>query len=308
VRLVFCGTAAFAVPSLRACAQHHEVVAVVTRPDRPGNRGRPAPRPLGDAAAELGIAVLTPLKIRSPDVVAALLDLRPDCLVVAAYGQILPSTLIDAPPHGAVNVHASLLPRWRGASPVAHAILAGDTETGVSIMRMDSGLDTGPVYATARVTIGPQATTPALTTALAHLGAVTLIDVLGRLERGDIVAHPQPESGVTHAPRLGRDDGRVEWERRSAAEVDRMVRALQPWPGVVAPLEGVHVRLEQGVVAEGTEGTPPGAVLRHEGESVVVAAREGAYRIDLITPPGRHAMTPAAFLRGRRPVGETATS
>jgi methionyl-tRNA formyltransferase len=301
VRLVFCGTAAFAVPSLRACAQRHEVAAVVTRADRPGNRGRPAPRPVGETASELGIAVLTPVKIRSPDVVATLLDLHPDCLVVAAYGQILPSTLIDAPPHGAVNVHASLLPRWRGASPIAHAILAGDTETGVSIMQMDSGLDTGPVYATARIAVPPDATTPSLTTVLAHLGASTLIDVLSGLERGDIAAHPQPESGVTHAPRLGRDDGRVEWERRTALEVDRMVRALQPWPGVVAPLAGVAVRVEQGAIAVNPNGAIPGSVVRHEGESVVIAAREGAYRADLITPPGQRAMTPAAFLRGRRP-------
>jgi methionyl-tRNA formyltransferase len=281
---------------------------VVTRADWPGSRGRPAPRPVGEAASESGIAVLTPLRIRSPDVVAELLDMRPDCLVVAAYGQILPSTLIDAPPHGAVNVHASLLPRWRGASPIAHAILAGDTETGVSIMRMDSGLDTGPVYATVRVTIGPQATTPALTTRLAHLGAVTLIDVLTRLERGDIVAHPQPESGVTYAPRLGRDDGRVEWERRSAVEVDRMVRALQPWPGVVAPFAGVDVGLEQGAVAAGADGEAPGTVVRSEGESVVVATREGAYRIDMITPPGKRAMSPAAFLRGRRHRSEAPAS
>jgi methionyl-tRNA formyltransferase len=300
VRLVFCGTAAFAVPSLRACAHQHEVAAVVTRADRPGSRGKPAPRPVGDVASDLGITVLTPLRIRSPDVVAELLDLRPDCLVVAAYGQILPPSLIDAPPHGAVNVHASLLPRWRGASPIAHAILAGDSETGVSIMRMDSGLDTGPVYATARVIIEPGATTPSLTTVLADLGASTLIDVLGGLERGDIAAQPQPESGVTYAPRLGRDDGRVEWERRSALEVDRMVRALQPWPGVVAPLAGVDVRVEEGVAVLGADGAVPGSVVRHEGESVVIAAREGAYRVDLITPPGKRAMTPAAFLRGRR--------
>jgi methionyl-tRNA formyltransferase len=305
VRLVFCGTAAFAVPSLRACAQRHEVAAVVTRADRPGNRGRPAPRPVAETARELGIAVLTPLKIRSPDVVAGLLDMHPDCLVVAAYGQILPSTLIDSPPHGAVNVHASLLPRWRGASPIAHAILAGDEDTGVSIMRMDSGLDTGPVYATARVVIGPDATTPSLTEVLARLGAETLIDVLGRLERGDIEAHPQPESGVTYAPRLGRDDGRVAWALRSGIEVDRMVRALQPWPGVVAPLEGIDVSIEQGAVSDNPDGTAPGILVRHEGESVVIAAREGAYRIDLITPPGRRAMTPAAFLRGHRPNIET---
>src|SRR4029077_18306419 len=165
-----------------------------------------------------------PAKIGAPDVVRDLLALAPDCVVVAAYGQILPPSLIDAPPHGAVNVHASLLPRWRGASPIAHAILAGDTETGVSIMRMDSGLDTGPVYTSAHVTIEPGATTPELTAVLADLGASTLIDVLGGLERGVLTARPQPESGVTYAPRLGRDDGRVEWEQRSAIEVDRMVR------------------------------------------------------------------------------------
>jgi methionyl-tRNA formyltransferase len=281
---------------------------VVTRADRPGSRGRPAPRPVGDAASELGIRVLTPLKIRSLDVVAELLDLRPDCLVVAAYGQILPSSLIDAPPHGAVNVHASLLPRWRGASPIAHAILAGDSESGVSIMRMDSGLDTGPVYATARVTIEPDATTPSLTTVLADLGASTLIDVLTRLERGDITAQAQPESGVTYAPRLGRDDGRVEWERRSALEVDRMVRALQPWPGVVAPLAGVEVRVEEGAAVSSTDGAVPGSVVRHDGESVVIAAREGAYRVDMITPRGKRAMAPAAFLRGRRPSTEEPAS
>jgi methionyl-tRNA formyltransferase len=281
---------------------------VVTRADRPGSRGRPAPRPVGDAASDLGIRVLTPLRIRSSEVVAELLDLRPDCLVVAAYGQILPSSLIDAPPHGAVNVHASLLPRWRGASPIAHALLAGDTETGVSIMRMDSGLDTGPVYTTARVTIDPGATTPALTMVLADLGASTLIDVLTRLERGDITAQPQPESGVTYAPRLGRDDGRVDWERRSATEVDRMVRALQPWPGVTAPLAGVDVRVDEGAAVSSTDGAVPGSVVRHDGESVVIAAREGAYRVDSITPPGKRAMTPAAFLRGRRPRDEAPAS
>lgn len=278
---------------------------MVTRADRPGSRGRPASRPVAETARELGIAVRAPLKIRSPDVVAGLLDMHPDCLVVAAYGQILPSTLMNSPPHGAVNVHASLLPRWRGASPIAHAILAGDEETGVSIMRMDSGLDTGPVYATARVVVGPDATAPALTDVLARLGAETLIDVLGRLERGDIEAHPQPETGVTYAPRLGRDDGRVVWARRSGIEVDRMVRALQPWPGVIAPLEGIEVSIERGAVSGNPDGTTPGILVRHEGESVVIAASEGAYRIDLITPPGRRAMTSAAFLRGHRPTIET---
>ncbi|MGA8666262.1 MAG: methionyl-tRNA formyltransferase, partial [Candidatus Dormiibacterota bacterium] len=187
------------MPSLQACAAVHEVMAVVTRADRLGSRGRPAPRPVGDAARELGIEVLTPARIGTPEVVGRLLELEPECLVVAAYGQMLPVALIDAPPHGALNVHASLLPRWRGASPIAHAILAGDAETGVSIMRMEAGLDTGPVYATARVPIDADATTPALTATLAELGAARLVAVLRALEDGTARATPQPEEGVTYA-------------------------------------------------------------------------------------------------------------
>jgi methionyl-tRNA formyltransferase len=303
VRLVFCGTAAFAVPSLQACASHHDVAVVVTRVDRSGNRGRPAPRPVADAAREVGIDVLTPVRIGAPDVVAGLLALGADCLVVAAYGQILPPALIDPPTHGAVNVHASLLPRWRGASPIAHAILAGDDETGVSIMRMEAGLDTGPVYATSRVGITGDTTTPALTTTLATLGAAALIKVLADLEAGRANAVAQPDEGVTYAPRLGRDDGRVDWSARSAIDVDRMVRALQPWPGVVASVGGVDVQIQGGGVADIDSVVTPGTVVHNERESVVIAAREGAYRVDLITPPGKRVMTPAAFFRGHRSAG-----
>jgi methionyl-tRNA formyltransferase len=307
VRLVFCGTAAFAVPSLRACAEHHDVAAVVTRADKPGSRGTPAPRPVADAARELGIAVLTPKRIRDPEAVAGVLELEPECLVVAAYGQILPPTLLDGPPHGAVNVHASLLPRWRGASPIAHAILAGDAETGVSIMRMDSGLDTGPVYSVVRVSLGADTTAPALTETLAFLGASELVAVLAHIASADIVTNAQPEIGVTYAPRLGRDDGRVDWNARRGVEVDRMVRALQPWPGVVAPLSGIDVQLQSGAPVDVPPGSDPGSVVRHEGESVVIAARDGGYRADLITPAGKRAMTPAAFLRGRRPSNAAGT-
>jgi methionyl-tRNA formyltransferase len=247
----------------------------------------------------MGLPVLMPLKIGFPGSVDEVLALGPECLVVVAYGQILPSTLIDAPPFGSVNVHASLLPRWRGASPIAHAILAGDTETGVSIMRMEAGLDTGPVYATASVATGAEATTPALTRVLADLGARELLAVLDGLAHGTAVAQPQSTVGVTLAPRLRREDGRVAWAARSAIEVDRMVRALQPWPGVVAPLSGVDVQVQQGAVTDSAFGFA-GDVVRHEGESVVVQTRDGGYRIDLITPPGKRTMTPAAFLRGRR--------
>jgi methionyl-tRNA formyltransferase len=302
VRLVFCGTAAFAVPSLRACAGHHDVLAVITRADRLGSRGKPAVRPVADAARELGLPVLMPVKIGAPEVVTGLLDLIPDCLIVAAYGQILPISLLDPLPFGAVNVHGSLLPRWRGASPIANAILAGDAETGVSIMRMEAGLDTGPVYATVRIPIDHDATTPALTSSLADLGASELVSVLDALERGSAIATPQPEEGVTYAPRLGREDGRVDWAARSGIDVDRMVRALQPWPGVMAPIDGADVQIQSGSPVSLPGGALPGSVAGRDGESVVIATRDGGYRVDGITPPGKRAMTPAAWLRGRRSV------
>jgi methionyl-tRNA formyltransferase len=301
VRLVFLGTAAFAVPSLHACAERHDVVAVVTQPAKPGSRGRPAPRPVGEAAAALRLPVLTPGRIRDAEAVAEILDFEPECLVVAAYGQILPAALLEWPDHGAINVHASLLPRWRGAAPVAHAILAGDAEAGVSIMRMDEGLDTGPVYAQRGEPVHPDDTTPALTARLADLGATLLIETLDAVARGEAVATPQPESGVTPAPRLRRQDGEVSWVAFTAVEIDRRVRALQPWPGVNAPLAGVSVRIMKGGVEAG-QGVP-GEVVRAEGDAVTVAARVGLYRVEQVLPPGSRAMSATAFLRGRRTSG-----
>src|SRR4029077_887065 len=181
----------------------------------------------------------------------------------------------DPPTHGAVNVHASLLPRWRGASPIAHAILAGDAETGVSIMRMEAGLDTGPMYATARVPIGTDATPPTLTATLAELGASQLVAVLAALEDGSARASPQPEEGVTYAPRLGRADGRVDWAAKRAVDVDRMVRALQPWPGVLAPLGGVDVQIQAGAPVDLTDAAAPGTAAGGGGALGGVATREG---------------------------------
>lgn len=295
------GTAEFAVPSLREAAAHHEVLAVVTQPDRSGSRGAPAGRPVRDAARALGLEVRTPARIRDAAAVRDVLGLGPEVILVAAYGQILPAPLLDGPHHGAVNVHASLLPRWRGAAPVAQAILAGDAETGVSIMRMDPGLDTGPVYASARMPIRADATTPLLTAALAGLGAELLIDVLSDLARGEARAEPQPAEGVTYAPRLTRAAGALDWSTHTAEEVDRHVRALLPWPGVTLPVAGTPVRVLAGAPCESpAPDDAPGTIVERVGEAIVVAAREGAYRLDRVVPPGARAMTPAAFLRGRR--------
>jgi methionyl-tRNA formyltransferase len=307
VRILFAGTAAFAVPSLRACNARHDVLAAVTQPARPGSRGRPAARPVADAAEQLGVPLLQPERIRSGPVVKEILGLGADVLVVAAYGQILPRTLLDGHRFGGVNVHASRLPRWRGAAPIARAMLAGDPSVGVCIMRMEAGLDTGPVYATRVVPIDAEATAAGLTETLAIAGAEELVAVLAALERGTAVATPQPEDGVTYAARLTREDGLLDWSARTAEEVDRMVRALTPWPGVTGDLAGVEVRILAGrpvpateVEIPGSAGATSGSVVRIEGESAVVATAAGLYRVDTLQPPGRRVMSAAAFLRGRR--------
>jgi methionyl-tRNA formyltransferase len=301
VRIVFCGTADFAVPSLRALADAHEVLAVVTQPDRPGSRGQPAARPVGGAAERRRLRVLRPERIRAPESVETILALRPDALVVAAYGQIVPAALLDGPRFGAVNVHGSLLPRWRGASPVAAAILAGDERTGVSIMRMDVGLDTGPVYAARAIDIAPTDTTPMLAGRLAEHGAAVLLEVLEALAAGTAVAVAQDNTQASHAPRLARQDGVVEWGGVSAVDVDRRVRALQPWPGVTVALGGQRVRVLVGTPGEAAPlGAVPGDVVAVEREEVAVATVQCVYRIAAVQPPGGRPMSAAAYLRGRR--------
>lgn len=301
LRLAVLGSSPFTVPSLRAClAAGHDVVLVVTQPQRPGDRGRPAPRPVADAASDLGLPVACPERLRDPAAIAEVLHARPDALVVAAYGQILPAELLDAVRLGGVNVHASLLPRWRGAAPVAAAILAGDPETGVSIMRMDAGLDTGPVYATRRVRIGPRETTPELTARLAEVGASLLVEVLAALERGEAVATPQDDSQATYAPRLRREQARIDWAEWDAAGVDRHLRAFTPWPGTTVVLAGEEVKLVAGEPLEETSEAPPGTIVRVVDGSVDVATRQGLFRVHAVHPPGRRPMEAAAYLRGRR--------
>jgi methionyl-tRNA formyltransferase len=300
MRVVVAGTAEFAVPSLRAVNARHDVLAVVTQPDRPGHRGRPAPRPVAETAHALGLPVLQPERVRNPDAVAEILALRADVLVVAAYGQIIPAALLDGHRLGGVNVHGSLLPRWRGASPVAHAILSGDTETGVCIMRMDTGLDTGPVYRCRSAVIDERATAAQLTDELAVAGAEELVAVLAELEKGTALAVPQPDAGVTHAPRLTRETGRVDWAVHTAADIDRMVRALTPWPGVTASLGGATVGITVGEAVSRSATAAPGEVQAMGRDSVDVATGDGVLRVTRVKPAGRREMDAAAYLRGRR--------
>ncbi len=299
LRAVFAGTAPFSVPSLHATAQHCELVAVVTQPDRPGSRGKPAPRPVADAAIALGVPVLQPERIRRPEATAEVLAVGADVLVVAAYGQILPQALLDGFRLGGVNVHASLLPRWRGAAPIAAVILAGDEVTGISIMQMEAGLDTGPVFATRSIAVGPHATTPQLTDELAALGAALLGETLDGLAAGQLPVTPQDDALATLAPRLTRDDGKVDWSVHTAVQVERMVRGLLPWPGVTAPLAGLDVRIWSGDVVDAAS---PASVTPDANETSVLigAADATTFRIDEVQAPGSRRMDAVAYLRGRR--------
>jgi methionyl-tRNA formyltransferase len=293
LRLAFMGSPDFAVPTLRALhAAGHHLAAVYCQPPRPAGRGQ-ALRvcPVHAAANALELPVRTPARLRRDEAewdAFRALDL--DAAVVAAYGLILPQPMLDAPRRGCLNIHASLLPRWRGAAPIQAAILAGDTETGITIMQMDAGLDTGAMLLRDTVPITPATTGTALHDALAAMGARLALEVLA----SQPPAIPQPEAGATYAPKLTRDDARIDWTR-DAAELDRRVRALNPWPGTGTTMDGVALKVLAARPEPGT-GTP-GTVL---DDALLVACGSGALRLTSVQVPGRAAMAAEAFLRGRR--------
>ena len=288
------GTAAFAVPSLRVLARGpHHVVAVYAQPARPAGRGlQPRPSPVQDAAAALGLAVRTPGTLKHPAERDALSDLRPDLVVVAAYGLILPEPILDVPPLGCINLHASLLPRWRGAAPIQRALLAGDPETGVTIFQVEPTLDTGPILAAERVAIPADATAAGLHDELAELAARMVGPVVDDLAAGRAVPRPQPEAGVTYAPKFDKAEGRLDWSQ-PAALLERRLRALNPWPGCWTEIGGQRVRVLGGEVVAGTGA--PGELL---DDRLTIACGEGALRLTRVQRAGGRAMSGAAFLRG----------
>jgi methionyl-tRNA formyltransferase len=286
LRLVFAGTAPFAVPSLEALiAARHELSLVITQPDRPGNRNKILPTPVKQAALKRGLHVYQPDRVGSPESLAQIRWAAPELMVVVAYGQILPPELLEIPPLGVLNVHASLLPRHRGAAPIARSILAGDAVTGVSIMRMDSQLDHGPVLATRELPIGPRTTAAELTEALAALGAELLVEVVA-----DLDGHPaaeQDHAGATLAPRLHKEEGRIDWSM-PAEEIDRRVRALNPWPGTTATLANRELKILQGAPAGGRG--KPGEIVRATSDGLLVGTGEGAYLVEEVQLPSRRPM------------------
>ena len=304
MKLAFAGTPGFAAVILDALAHsNHSVEGVFTRRDARAGRGnRVAESPVKQRAAAAGIRVHQPRSMRTADAVEKLAALEPDALVVAAYGFLLPAPILAMPRLGCINVHASVLPRWRGAAPVHHAILAGDRQTGVSIMQMDAGLDTGPILTTRTCTIAPKDTTGTLTIRLAELGATTLIDTLRTLEAGAIKGRAQDETYATLAPKLSKLQAAIDWAR-PATEIERMVRAFVPWPVAHTYLAGEDApafRVWSAEFAGSESAALPGAVLRCDEAGLVVATASGAVNITELQPPGARRMSVAEFVRGRR--------
>jgi len=304
MKIVFAGTPAFAVSSLRAAARHHEVVAVYTQPDRPAGRGRGlAPSPVKLEAIARGIPVFQPESLKTPEAQQQLRDLAPDLMVVVAYGLILPKAVLTIPTHGCWNVHASLLPRWRGAAPIQRAIQAGDTETGVCLMQMDAGLDTGPGLLKQHIAIGANDTGGQLHDRLAALGEQVLSDGLGLLRAGiKPIAQPQPEAGVTYAHKLDKAEARLDWAQDAHA-LARTVRAFNPWPIAEAMLAGERVRIHGAIALDDNQGKAPGTLLAASRDGIDIACGQGALRLRVLQREGGKAITAADYLNARRDLG-----
>ena len=312
LRVAFAGTPDFALPPLAALHGAHQLVGVLTQPDRPAGRGRHlAHGPVKQAAISYGVPVQQPHQLRGPGAdaatslattLAALRDWRPDVMVVVAYGLVLPQSVLDLPRMGCLNIHASLLPRWRGAAPIQRAILAGDDTTGISIMQMDAGLDTGDVLLEAPLQIGAHMVAGELHDQLATLGAAQILVALAGLAGGQLVPRPQSTTGVTHAAKLSRDEARVDWHA-SAVQIDRQVRAFNPWPVAEARLRGEPLKLLRSRVAPagaGTTSATPGTVLGLANDALDVACGQGVLQVLQLQRSGRRPVAARDFLNAQQ--------
>ncbi len=300
IRVVFMGSPEFALPSLHALAGAYKAVGVVTQPDRASGRGRELkPPPVKTLALELGIPVMQPEKLRTPEAMEQLKAWSPDLIVVAAFGQILKKDVLDLPRFGCLNIHASLLPRWRGAAPIQSAILHGDEETGVTIMKMDAGLDTGAMLAKKSMRIPPDGTAGSVADALSRLGADLLIEILPRWMAGEIKPEPQDDSLSTYAPMLKKEEGRLDFTRE-AGELERQVRAFNPWPGAFMDFDGAILKIHRAHVGQIDD------LSYEEGQRLVwqnqpaIAARSGLLVLDEVQPAGKKSMSGKSYLAGAR--------
>lgn len=305
LRIVYAGTPEFAVPALNSlCASPHQVVAVYTQPDRPAGRGRVLTvGPVKATALSRNIPVEQPLNFREPQTVEQLRNYKADVMVVAAYGLILPQAVLDALPYGCINIHASLLPRWRGAAPIQRAILAGDAQTGITIMRMEAGLDTGPMLRKQSVAIQSQENAAHLHDRLSELGAALLLQVLSELPTALARAEPQSESGASYAKKLNKDEARIDWSR-PAIEIERQVRAFNPWPVAETRLHAEQLRVWQATALPRiANDVAPGTVLAAASDGVQVACGAGILNIEQLQSAGRKAMSAADFIKSHDLVG-----
>ncbi len=321
LRLGFAGTPEFAVPALDALIDRHQVVGVFTQPDRPAGRGQALhASPVKTRAVERGLTVHQPQNFKTPESLELLRGLDLDALVVAAYGLILPPAALAAPRLGCINIHASLLPRWRGAAPIQRALLAGDRQTGITIMRMEAGLDTGPMMRARALDIGARDTAQSLQDRLARLGAELICETLEDLMEGRVHEERQPVPGVTYAAKIAKDEAAIDWGQ-DAVQIERQVRAFNPWPVAETGLDGARVRVWEAAVGHGeahdTEGhdansraagtalaaAPPGTVVAATADGIDVACGRGGLRILRLQLAGRKPLAAREFLQGRRLAG-----
>ncbi|MDX2141651.1 MAG: methionyl-tRNA formyltransferase [Chloroflexota bacterium] len=300
-RIVFMGTPDFAVPPLKALLAHHEVVGVVTQPDRPAGRGKQVQMsPVKQVALAAGVPVFQPEKLRRAEAIDELRQWSADVYIVAAFGQILPQAVLDIPPHGCLNIHASLLPRWRGAAPIQAAIRAGDPESGITIMQMDAGLDTGAMLAKRVIPLAPDETGQSLHDKLCVIGAELLIETLPAILSGDIQPQPQDDTLATLAGRIDKNEGRIDWTE-SALHIERTVRAFTPWPGTFTTWEGKLLKIlavqGSGFTAHSSQFSVPGSVI-HTADRIAIATGDGLLYPTRVQLEGKSAVTIDDFVRG----------
>ncbi len=298
-RIIFMGTPEFAVPTLQAMLDHGEnVVAVVCQPDRPKGRGRKVqPPPVKILAESRGIPVLQPTKIRTPEYLTELASFKADLFVVTAYGRILPGTILNLPPLGTINVHGSLLPKYRGAAPVQRAILEGDTVTGITIMQMDEGMDTGDILLPGSLDIDPDDTATTLAVKMAALGGALLVKALDLLRQDNLPPQKQDDALATDAPMLSKDEAPIDWQR-SASHISCQIRGLDPWPKAHTYLEGKWLRPFRPLVLPGKVKEVPGTLARIDKEGLVIATGQGYLLVRELQLEGKKSMPVDAFLRG----------